>query len=65
MATDTSDTSELVILVILVILAILAILAILVIGQQDRNTAVSKLKIGISHNTKCAIRDSFHRDCHI
>ena len=35
------------------------------IGQQSRTTAVSILQIGISHNTKCAIKDSFHRDSHI
>ena len=34
------------------------------IGQQNRSTAVSILKIGISHNAKCAIRDGFCRDSH-
>ena len=39
----------------------------MVIGQQNRNTAVSilVLKIDISHDTKCIIRDSICRDSHI
>ena len=35
------------------------------IGQQNITTAVSILQIGISRNTKCVIKDGFHRDSHI
>ena len=35
------------------------------IGQQNRSTAIAILQIGISHNTNCAIKDSFHKDNHI
>ena len=35
------------------------------IGKHNRSTAVLIVKIGISRNTKCAIRDGFRRDSHI
>ena len=37
------------------------------IGQQNRSTAVSVFQIGISRNTKCAIKDAygFRRDSHM
>ena len=34
-------------------------------SQHKRNAVASMFQNGISRNTKCAIRDSFHRDSHI